>query len=66
MQFDKSQIIDFLKSQGNQSQAQQADQELPSKVDTDNPEHKSLLDRFGIDPKALAGKFLGGKGIPGF
>ncbi|MPZ89944.1 MAG: hypothetical protein GEU81_18230 [Nitriliruptorales bacterium] len=66
MQFDKSQIVDFLNSQGDQTKAQQADRDLPGKVDTNNPDHKSMLDRFGIDLNAMAGKFLGGKGIPGF
>ena len=59
MQFDKSQILDLLRSQGDQGKAQQAEQELPDKVD-DN-EHAGLLDKFGVNPQELLGK-LGGLG----
>jgi hypothetical protein len=70
MQIDKSQIIDFIRSQmGDQQKAQQADQELPGQVDTDNPEHQNLLQRFGVNPQQLIQKFTGGGGgginIPG-
>ncbi len=41
MQIDKSQIIDMLKSQGDTGNAQQADQELPQQVDTE--QHAGLL-----------------------
>lgn len=65
MQIDKSQILDMLRNQGNSGQAAEADRELPEQVDTDNAEHQNLLQRFGIDPMALAKQFLGGRGIPG-
>ena len=59
MQLDKAQIIDMLRQQGNN---QQADQELPDQVDTD--QHASLLQRFGLNPQELISRFTGG-GLPG-
>lgn len=35
MEIDKSQIIDLLKSRGEQDKASQAESELPEKVDTE-------------------------------
>ena len=61
MQFDKSTILDLLRQQGKNDQADQADQELPDQVDTD--QHADLLQRFGLDPKDLLGRFTGG--LPG-
>jgi hypothetical protein len=62
MQIPKEQILDFLRQQGKDDQAGQAEQELPDQVDTD--EHAGLLQKFGINPAELLGK-LGGGGIPG-
>lgn len=59
MQIDKDQILQLLRSQGDDAKAQQADQELPGKVDTD--QHAGLLEKFGIDPMELIKKFGGGK-----
>jgi len=59
MQIDKDQIIDFLRQQGQHDQVEQAQQQLPDQVDTD--QHADLLRRFNIDPKELLGK-LGGLG----
>ena len=53
MQIDKQQIIEFLKSRGDQQQAQQAEGELPDQVDTD--QHADLLNRFGVNPQELLG-----------
>lgn len=58
MQIDKAQIIEFLKSRGEQDKASQADADLPEKVDTDRD--SNLLQKYGIDPKELLGKFGGG------
>lgn len=66
MQVDKQQIMDMLKSQvqsGNQGQADQAEQQLPQQVDTDNPQHQQLLQKFGINLPDLISRFTGG--IPG-
>ncbi len=59
MNIDKDQILQMLRSQGDDSKAQQADQELPDKVDTDKD--AGLLSKFGIDPMELVKKFGGGK-----
>ena len=58
MQIDKDQILQLLRSQGDDAKAQQADQELPGTVDTD--EHAGLLSKFGLDPMELMKKFGGG------
>ncbi len=59
MQIDKQQILDLLRSRGDQQQADQAQSELPDQVDTD--QHSDLLAKFGIDPQELLGG-LGGIG----
>jgi hypothetical protein len=58
MQFDKSQILDLLRSQGDQDKAQQAERELPGTVDTD--QHAGLLEKLGLNPKDLISKLAGG------
>jgi hypothetical protein len=63
MEIDKSQIIELLKSQGDHDKAQQADQELPDQVDTD--QHGDLLSRLGISVPELLSKLGGGKGLGG-
>lgn len=60
MQFDKSMITDLLRQQGQHSEADQADQELPDKVD--HEEHAGMLEKFGLNPQDLISK-LGGGGI---
>ena len=60
MQIDKGQILELLRSQGKQDQAQQADSELPQQVDTD--QHADLLSRFGLSPQDLISRFTGGGG----
>ena len=60
MQIDKQQIIELLRSRGNQDQADQAQSELPDQVDTD--QHADLLSKFGINPEELLGGGLGGLG----
>jgi len=59
MQIDKDQVIDFLRQQGRHEQADQAQQDLPDQVDTE--QHADLLSRFNINPQDLLGK-LGGLG----
>jgi hypothetical protein len=58
MNIDKDQIIQLLRQQ-NHPQADQAQQELPDQVDTD--QHADLLAKFGLNPQELLGK-LGGLG----
>jgi predicted PhzF superfamily epimerase YddE/YHI9 len=62
MQLDKNAILDLLHQRGDQQRADQANQELPDQVDTD--QHADLLNRLGLDPKELLGRFTGG-GLPG-
>jgi hypothetical protein len=62
MNIDKNQILELLRSQGDNDKAQQADQELPDQVDTDRD--SGLLSKFGIDPMDLVKK-LGGGGLGG-
>jgi hypothetical protein len=63
MQLDKNTILDLLRQRGDPQSADQADQELPDRVDTD--QHADLLERFGLDPTELASRFTGGSGLPG-
>jgi hypothetical protein len=62
MEIPKDKILEMLRSRGDEDKADQADKELPDKVD---PERDSgMLSKFGVDPSELLGKFGGGK-IPG-
>jgi hypothetical protein len=61
MQIPKDQILEFLRSRGDQDKASQAEGELPDQVDTD--QDSGLLGKYGIDPQDLMGS-LKGK-IPG-
>jgi hypothetical protein len=64
MQIDKQQIIDLLKNQGDQQKADQADQELPQQVDSENQEHQNILEKLGINPMDLVKQFTSGGGFP--
>ena len=61
MQIPKEQILEFLRSRGDQDKASQADGELPDQVDTDRD--AGLLQKFGIDPQDLLSKLGGAGGI---
>ncbi len=60
MNIDKDTILNMLRSNGQDADADQAQQDLPDQVDTD--EHAGLLDKFGINPADLIAKFTGGQG----
>ncbi|MBG0740447.1 hypothetical protein IV500_13755 [Paeniglutamicibacter antarcticus] len=60
MQIDKQQIIDHLKGKGDQDKTDQAQSDLPDKVDTDKD--SGLLSKLGINPQDLMGKLPGGLG----
>ena len=62
MNIDKSQILELLRSRGDQDQADRAERELPDEVDTDRD--AGLLDRLGLNVDDLLGK-LGGGGLGG-
>ncbi len=53
MQIPKEKIIEMIKSRGDNDQADKANTELPDQVDTDKD--SGLLDKFGVNPKDLAG-----------
>ena len=61
MNISKDQIVQLLESQGNHDKAQQASQQLPDQVDTDNGQHADLLSNLGLDTGSL-GNQLGGLG----
>ena len=63
MNFDKDTILQFLHSNGQHEQADQAATELPDQVDTD--QHAGLLSKFGVNPADLIAKFTGRSGGEG-
>ena len=62
MQIPKQQILELLRSRGEQDKAGQAENELPGQVDTERD--AGLLQKLGIDPQDLIGR-LGGGGAGG-
>jgi hypothetical protein len=58
MEIPKQQILDLLRSRGEDDKAQQADSELPDQVDTEK--HSGILDKLGIDPGELISQLGGG------
>ncbi len=63
MQIDKETVLGLLRDQGKTNEAEQAERELPDQVDTERD--AGLLERFGVNPQDLVGRFTGGGGIPG-
>ena len=59
MNIDKNQIVQLLRSQGQDESARQASAELPDKVDPDNPQHAGLLSKYGIELGGLDDKLAG-------
>ena len=59
MEIPKEKILDLLKQRGENDKAEQADRELPDKVDPDRD--RGVLEKLGINPQDLAGN-LGGLG----
>ena len=62
MEIPKDKILELLRSRGEDDKADRADQELPDTVDSKRD--AGLLEKFGVDPSELLGKF-GGSQIPG-
>lgn len=60
MHIDEEQIIAFLRERGDDAKADQAQQELPGQVDTE--QDAGLLANLGIDPSDLLGELGGGLG----
>jgi hypothetical protein len=63
MQIPKDQILQLLRSRGEDQKADQADGELPDQVDTE--QHAGLLEKLGINPQDLLGQLGGAGGIGG-
>ena len=57
MEIPKAQVLDLIRGQAGGDQASQAEQELPEQVDTERD--AGLLEKFGVNPKDLLGKFGG-------
>jgi hypothetical protein len=53
MKIDKQEILDLLRSRGENDTADQAETELPDRVDTD--QHRAKLEQLGINPADLLG-----------
>jgi len=60
MEIPKDAILKLIRERLGGEKADEADRELPDKVDPD--QHADLLSRFGVDPKELLGGGLGGIG----
>lgn len=60
MEIPKEQILELLRNRGDHDKAEQADQELPDQVDTE--QHSGLLEKLGLDPSDLMGNLPGGLG----
>jgi hypothetical protein len=60
MQIPKEQVLELLRSRGQEDKAAQADGELPEQVDTD--QHAGILQKLGLDPGDLIGALGGGAG----
>jgi hypothetical protein len=66
MQIPKQQIMELLRDSnqpGDASKADEAERDLPEQVDTENGQHQSLLQRYGVDPQQLITKFGGNFGL---
>ena len=60
MQIPKDQILELLRSRGDNEKASQAEGELPDQVDTEKD--AGLLQKLGIDPGDILGALGGGAG----
>jgi hypothetical protein len=60
MEIPKDKILDLLRERGDHDKAEQADRDLPDRVDPERD--RGVLDKLGIDPQDLLGKLPGGLG----
>jgi hypothetical protein len=60
MEIPKDKILELLRQRGDDDKAQQAERELPDKVDPERD--RGILDQLGIDPQDLLGNLPGGLG----
>ena len=61
MEIPKDKIIELIKQHGQADKADQAQQELPDRVDPDRD--SGLLAKFGLKPEDVLGKLGGGLGL---
>lgn len=61
MEIPKDQILQLLRSRGEDQKADQANGELPDRVDPQ--QHADILQRLGIDPQDLLSNLGGAGGI---
>jgi hypothetical protein len=54
MEIDKQQVVDMLRERGDHEKADQAEQQLPDKVD--HEEHAGMLGELGVNPQELIGR----------
>jgi hypothetical protein len=57
VEIDKESVLKLIRERGDEEQANQAESELPDRIDTDRD--AGLLQRFGVDPEDLTGGILG-------
>lgn len=57
MEIPKAMIVEQIRSRSGAEKAQEADRELPDKVDTETDAR--LLSKYGIDPGELRDAFKG-------
>ena len=60
MEIPKDKILELLRQRGDNDKADQADRELPDRVDPDRD--RGILEQLGIDPQHLLGSLPGGLG----
>jgi len=60
MEFDKNQVVEMLRSQGDNDKAQLANRELPDRVDPQK--HAGILSQLGVNPLDLMNELGGGLG----
>src|SRR4051794_31265603 len=58
MQIDKDQVLELLRSKGEADKVEQADRELPDRMDTDDD--VDLLSNYGLGPQEVIAKLGGG------
>jgi hypothetical protein len=58
MQIDKEQVLELLRSKGEGDKAEQADRELPDRMNTDDD--VDLLANYGLGPQEVMAKLGGG------
>jgi hypothetical protein len=60
MEIPKDKILDLLRERRDNDKADQAERELPDRVDPERD--RGTLDKLGIDPQDLLGNLPGGLG----